>query len=122
MWRVRWIDRGCSVSFESGTSAPPSLNYDEIFIGEISLAELAERAEHMGKMDFNLLMKNCGVLSDSQLKDWLDGVHVNKHPDYFGGFEIIYGFNRDAQHFVVVKNKTPGGPHFALIAHQGASS
>lgn len=82
----------------------------------------ADRAEHFACMSLNALMNNCGVLTDTELEDWLRGAHVMRHPDDFGSFEVIYGFDRHAQDFVVVKNKAPSGPHFALIAHQGDAS
>jgi hypothetical protein len=82
----------------------------------------ADRAAHYSHMSLNALMNNCGVLTDTELNDWLHGANIICHPDDFGGFEVIYGFDRHAQDFVVVKNKTPGGPHFALIADQGATS
>jgi hypothetical protein len=80
---------------------------------------LADRAEHMARMSLNALMKNCGVLTTAELADWLDGANVTRHPDDFGGFEILYGFDQHAQDFIVVKNKNPDGPHFAVIANQG---
>ena len=80
------------------------------------------RRIHLGRMSLNALMNNCGVLTTAELDDWLDGANVTCHPDDFGGFEVIYGFDRYAQDFDVVKNKMPEGPHFALIADQGASS
>jgi hypothetical protein len=79
---------------------------------------LADRAEHMARMSLNALMKNCGVLASAELEDWLDGANVTCHPDNFGGFEILYGFDLHAQDFIVVKNKNPEGPHFAVIADQ----
>lgn len=82
----------------------------------------ADRAEHFARMSLNALMNNCGVLTAVELADWLDGANVIRHPDDFGGFEILFGFDRHSQDFVVVKNKKSDGPHFALIAEQGASS
>jgi hypothetical protein len=79
---------------------------------------LADRAEHMARMSLNALMKNCGVLTSAELADWLDGANVTRHPDDFAGFEILYGFDQHAQDFIVVKNKNPDGPHFAVIADQ----
>lgn len=81
---------------------------------------LADRAEHIARMGLNALMKNCGVLNGAELEDWLDGAYVTNHPDDFGEFEILYGFDQHAQDFIVVKNKNQDGPHFAVIAdHQG---
>lgn len=79
---------------------------------------LADRAEQMTRMGLNALMKNGGVLTSAELADWLDGANVTRHPDDFGGFEILYGFDQHAQDFIVVKNKNPDGPHFAVIADQ----
>lgn len=78
------------------------------------------RDEQFARMMLNALMRNCGVLSDAELADWLDGANITRHPDNFGAFEIWYGFDRHAQDFVVVKNRDPNGPHFAVIADQGA--
>jgi hypothetical protein len=78
----------------------------------------AIRAEHMARMGLNALMKNCGVLTSAELAEWLDGANVTRHPDDFGGFEILYGFDQHAQDFIVVKNTNPDGPHFALIEDQ----
>ena len=89
---------------------------DDIAINGISLAS---RANHIAHMDLNALMKNCGVLTSAELTDWLDGANITHHPDDFGGFEILYGFDRHAQDFIVVKNKNPDCPHFAVIADQG---
>ena len=88
----------------------------------LNAAWFADRAEHFARMSLNALMNNCGVLTAAELDDWLDGANVSRHPDDFGGFEVLYGFDRHAQDFVVVKNKKSDGPHFALIAEQGASS
>lgn len=81
-------------------------------------SSLADRAEHMARMGLNALMKNCGVLTGAELDEWLDGANVTRHPNDFGGFEILYGFDQHAQDFVVAKSKNPEGPHFALIADQ----
>jgi hypothetical protein len=94
---------------------PPLPPADDIIIDGISLAD---RADHLARMSLNALMKNCGVLTSAELYDWLDGANVTLHPDDFGGFEILYGFDQDAQDFIVVKNKKPDGPHFAVIASQ----
>lgn len=90
--------------------------------GDLTADQFAMRVEIMHKMEFNALMRGngCGVLTDGQLNDWLDGANVTRHPDDFIGFEILFGFDRHAQDFVVIKNKTPNGPHFALIADKGA--
>ena len=77
-----------------------------------------DRAEHMARMGLNALMKNSGVLTSAELDEWLDGANVTRHPDDFGGFEILYGFDQHAQDFIVVKNTKTDGPHFALIANQ----
>jgi len=77
---------------------------------------LADRAEYMASMSLNALMKNCGVLTNAELADWLNGANIMRHPNNFGGFEILYGFDQHAQDFIVVKNTNPEGPHFALIA------
>jgi len=88
--------------------------------------EILQNREHhaltLQKMELNALTRGncCGVLTDDQLNDWLDGANITRHPDDFVGFEILFGFDRHAQDFVVIKNKTPNGPHFALIAGQGA--
>lgn len=79
---------------------------------------LADRAEHMARMSLHALMKNCGVLTGAELEDWLEGANITRHPDNFGGFEILYGFDQHAQDFIVVKNMNPDGPHFAVIADQ----
>jgi len=91
-------------------------------VGHLTFDQFADRVEMMHKMEFNALMRGngCGVLTDDQLNDWLDGANITHHPDEFFGFEILFGFNQHAQDFVVIKNKTPNGPHFALIADHGA--
>jgi len=85
------------------------------------LHKLELNALTLQKMELNALTRSncCGVLTDEQLNDWLDGANITRHPDDFVGFEILFGFDRHAQDFVVVKNKTPNGPHFAMIADQG---
>jgi hypothetical protein len=79
----------------------------------------AEREDALSRMNLNSLMKNCGVLTGSQLDEWLEGANVTPHPDHFGGFEILYGFDRHGQDFLVAKNTIAEGPHFAVIADQG---
>ena len=105
------------MSAAKGTKTPSkAASVDDINIDGISLTA---RVELLAKMDLNALMKNCGVLSSPELADWLDGANITHHPDDFGGFEILYGFDRHAQDFIVVKNKNPDCPHFAVIADQG---
>ena len=86
--------------------------------GNIECVSLADRAVLLARMDLNALMKNCGVLTSAELEDWLGGANITRHPDDFGGFEILYGFDQHAQDFIVVKNKNPDAPHFAVIADQ----
>lgn len=92
---------------------PPQPRTDNDITDGISLAD---GAEHMARMGLNALMKNCGVLTSVELEGWLDGANVTHHPNDFGGFEILYGFDQHAQDFIIVKNKNPDGPHFAVIA------
>lgn len=87
----------------------------------VNISGTTDRDEMMGRMDLNALTRGngCGVLTDEQLAGWLNGANVTRHPDDFGSFEILFGFDRHAQDFIVVKSKNPDGPHFAIIAEQG---
>ncbi|MBC7624129.1 MAG: hypothetical protein H7232_12135 [Aeromicrobium sp.] len=98
------------------SKAQPHHHEDEIAINGISLAG---RANHVARMGLHALMKNSGVLSSAELAEWLDGANITRHPDQFDGFEILYGFDKHAQDFIVVKNQNLDGPHFAVIANQG---
>jgi hypothetical protein len=83
---------------------------------------IAKRAELMRKMEQNVFTRGngCGVLTDDQLVEWLSTAHITLHPDDFGGFEILFGFDEHGQDFVVIKNKEPNRPNFAIVAEREA--
>lgn len=84
----------------------------------LTISSTNDLAEIMGRMELNALTRDnrSGVLNDKQLADWLDGANITRHPDDFGAFEILFGFDRHGQDFVITKTKAPNGLHFALIA------
>lgn len=84
----------------------------------LNVSSTTDLAEIMHRMNLNALMRGngCAVLDDAQLADWLDGANITAHPDDFGAFEVLFGFDAHSQDFVVIKSTAPNGPHFALIA------
>lgn len=87
-------------------------------VAALDINHARSRAEIMQRMEFNALTRGnrCGVLNDAQLIEWMEGANITRHADDFGAFEILFGFDRDGQDFVIAKSKCPAGPHFALIA------
>jgi len=84
----------------------------------LNVSGTTDRTEIMGRMELNTLMRGnrCGVLDDAALADWLDGANITRTADDFDGFDVLFGFDRHAQDFVIIKSKTPNGLHFALVA------
>ena len=110
--------RGVPCRTEGGVSMKRTTTTTPAPVAALDINHARNRAEIMQRMEFNALTRGngCGVLNDTQLSAWMEGANITRHYDDFGAFEILFGFDRDGQDFVIAKSKAPAGLHFALIA------
>jgi hypothetical protein len=82
--------------------------------------EMDERARHLAAMERNSLMRNSGVMDDTQLNEFLESSQVTGTSDaaQFIGFDVAFGFDDLGRDFVVIKDRAAAGTHIVLVAPQ----
>lgn len=84
-------------------------------IGATIFPDPQDRADQLSLQESHALMRNSALLDESMLNSTLKEAKVQGRSE-FGGFEVIFGFDRHGADCIWIRNGLRDGLHFAVQA------